>query len=190
MPDFEKIWNTLVAVFKIVFGENLPPQVKKWIGIILSALLILLFVWLVLLALSKIIEIIREKFIPLFYNADERRRNTRRRQFADHLESEIRRLNNLEAWHDYRFTDLEAEVEAEGSRRRWGWLPFLTHTQNGLRRERSLLRALEKSEERLILIEGEPGSGKSVALRYVAQQMSKRAMRDRNNKGLIPIYVN
>jgi hypothetical protein len=190
MPDFEKIWNTLVAVLKLVFGENLPPQVKKWIGIILSALLILLFVWLVLFALSKIVEIIREKFIPLFYNADERRRNTRRRQFADHLESEIRRLNNLEAWHDYRFTDLEAEVEAEGQRRKWKWLPFFTRTQIGLRRERSLLRALEKTEERLILIEGEPGSGKSVALRYVAQQMAKRAMKARNNRGLIPIYVN
>jgi len=190
MPDFEKIWNTLVAVLKLVFGDNLPPQVKKWIGIILSALLILLFVWLVLFALSKIVEIIKEKFIPLFYNAEERRRNTRRRQFADHLESEIRRLNNLEAWHDYRFTDLEAEVEAEGQRRKLRWLPFLTRTQIGLRRERSLLGALEKSEERLILIEGEPGSGKSVALRYVGQQMAKRAMKARNNRGLIPIYVN
>lgn len=190
MPDFEKVWNTLLAVLKFVFGDNLPPQVKKWIGIILSALLILLFVWLVLFALSKIVEIVKEKFIPLFYNAEERRRNTRRRQFADHLESEIRRLNNLEAWHDYRFTDLEAEVEAEGRRRKWGWLPFRTHTQYGLRRERSLSGALEKSEERLVLIEGEPGSGKSVALRFVAQQMAKHAMKARNNKALIPIYVN
>ena len=63
MPDFEKIWNTLVAVLKLVFGDNLPPQVKKWIGIILSALLILLFVWLVLFALSKIVEIIKEKSV-------------------------------------------------------------------------------------------------------------------------------
>ena len=32
--------------------------------------------------------------------------------FADHVESEIRRLNTLEAWNDNRFTESEAEREA------------------------------------------------------------------------------
>lgn len=119
----------------------------------------------------------------------EKQRMDRRRRFADHIESEIRRLNNLEEWRDYRFTELEAEIEAEGRRRTFSLFPFFSKTGSGLRREQSLSKALEVSQERLILLEGDPGSGKSVALRYVAQSMARRAMKAKNTKSVIPIYV-
>jgi hypothetical protein len=98
-------------------------------------------------------------------------------------------LNNLEEWKDYRFAELEAEVAAEGQRLWLGFIP-LFESRNTLRRERSLSKALKKSRARLILVEGDPGSGKSVALRHVAQEMAARAMRSRNVKSLIPIYIN
>ena len=37
---------------------------------------------------------------------------------------------------------------------------------------------------------GEPGSGKSVALRHVVQKMAARAKKSRSLKSTIPIYVN
>jgi NACHT domain len=91
---------------------------------------------------------------------------------------------------DYRFTELEAEVEAEGSRIGFSLLPFFQATQKGLRREKSLSKALELSKERLIFVEGEPGSGKSVALRHVAEKLAQRSRKSRSVKSVIPIYIN
>lgn len=110
----------------------------------------------------------------------------RRQRFAEHIEHEIRRLNSLEEWRDYRFAELEAEVEAEGESR----VGLLKRTRSGLRREKSLSTALQNSTERLILVEGEPGSGKSVALRHVALTMAKEAINSKDPNKLIPIYIN
>ena len=41
-----------------------------------------------------------------------------------------------------------------------------------------------------ILLEGDPGSGRNVALRHVAQSMARRAMSTRSTKSVIPIYIN
>lgn len=190
MPDFEKLWNIFWATLKLVFGEDLSPAAKKIIGVTALTFFSLAALWFLLWMAWKIVELIKEKFWPLFYDEEAKRLNERRRRFASHIENEIRQLNNKESWHDYRFAELEAEVEAQGRRHKWRWLPFLKRTQSGLRREKSLTRALEKSDEQRILLEGEPGSGKSVALRFVAQQMAERARQSRNNKCVIPIYVN
>ena len=45
-------------------------------------------------------------------------------------------------------------------------------TLSGTRREKSLAEALERSTERLVLVEGDPGAGKSVALRHVAYHLA------------------
>ncbi|HKZ82903.1 MAG TPA: NACHT domain-containing protein [Anaerolineae bacterium] len=185
-PDVERIEQLL----KLIFGDQVPSWALPLVGGILLLALASSAVLGGLTALSKITKVWTEDLRPRFYNPEAKRRSERRRRFADHLESEIRRLNNLEEWRDYRFTELEAEVEAEGRRRAFGTLPFLQRTRSGLRRERSLSKALESSQERLILLEGEPGSGKSVALRYVAQSMARRAMRARSISSVIPIYIN
>lgn len=190
MPDFEKIIGAIKAILGLIFGDHVPPWVFTAVGYTLLLAIVLVAVWRLLVVVSKIKRLWFEEFAPLFYNPDEKRRVQRRQRFADHVESEIRRLNNLEVWSDYRFAELEAEVEAEGRRQVSGFLSFLPRTQSGLRRERSLSKALELSRERLILLEGEPGSGKSVALRHVAQSMAKRAMKARSTKVVIPIYIN
>lgn len=160
MPDFEKIISTINTVLKLVFGDQVPPWIFTLIGYILLLALILIGIWGLLVILSKIKKIWAEEFHPLFYNPEGKRRVQRRQRFADHIESEIRRLNNLEVWSDYHFAELEAEVEAEGQRQASGALPFFPRAQSGLRRERSLSKALELSNERLILLEGEQARAK------------------------------
>ncbi len=118
------------------------------------------------------------------------RRALRRRQlFASFVESRVRDLDNKEEWSDQRFAELEAEVETVGVARRRR-LFGLIGSGDGLRRERSLSRALVRSREKLILLQGDPGSGKSVALRFVARRMAEQAMRSPRLDSVIPLYVN
>jgi hypothetical protein len=156
----------------------------------LATACLLLLVWGLLYVLSKIKKLWIQHFHPLFYDPQERRRAERRRRFAEHLKAQLNLLNSREAWQDYRFAELEAEVEAEGSRSNWFSLFSAGTTQGGLRREKSLSAALKASKERLILVEGEPGSGKSVALRHVANELADRASRSRSVNCLVPLYIN
>ncbi len=107
-----------------------------------------------------------------------------RSQFARHLVAELDALANKEEWEDERYTELEAEVEMEGRRRR-----LLGSREQRLRRVRSLSVALASSSERLILLEGEPGAGKSMALRHTAHAMATLA-KERPADRVIPLYVN
>lgn len=119
------------------------------------------------------------------------KRARRRKLFADHLESAMRRLAEKEEWRDSRFAELEAEVELEREspperwRRRFG-----ASRGTRVRRVPSLTSALKKSSQRLIVLEGDPGGGKSVALRHLAQSMALRASRRPSERSVLPIYVN
>ncbi len=190
MPDFEQIIKEIKAIFQLIFGKDVPTWVSPLIGWAMLIALLLCALWGILFLLSKIQELWVQNFWPIFYNREQKQRSLYRRYFAEHIESEIIRLGRQEEWKDYRFTELEAEVEAEGQRRGFSLIPFLHRTSSGLRREKSLSKALASSQERLILVEGEPGSGKSIALRHVAQTMANRAKKARNTKSIIPLYIN
>lgn len=179
MPDIDQIKNLI----ELAFGRQAST-------IIIQLLVFGLLIWLGLQLIGASRSIWLNLAQPLLQSAEEKHRARLRRIFATYIVSEIDRLNRLESWSDYRFADLEAEVEASGH---WkaGWLrSLLTSTYHGTRREPSLSRALERSTERLILVEGDPGSGKSVALRYVAKQIAQQTTRSRNSKHVIPIYIN
>ncbi|MBH8564623.1 NACHT domain-containing protein [Nostoc sp. CENA67] len=192
--DPEKILKFFDQLNKLIstrfFQGKEPTWLSRTADYFLVIISVLIVVWVLLFILSQIKKIWVEQFWPIFYNQEERRRSRKRQRFAQYIEHEIRQLNNREEWKDYRFTELEAEVEAEGKRKGFPLLPFFQLTQKGLRREQSLSKALELSRERLILAEGEPGSGKSVALRHVAEKMAQRAMKNRSIKSIIPLYIN
>jgi hypothetical protein len=190
MPNFKDIIEGLKEILKLIYGENAPSWILPSIGYVLAGAVLLIGLLALLTLLSKIKDLFADKFWPLFYDKEKRRRSNKRRRFADHIESELRRLNNLEAWSDYRFAELEAEVDAEGRRRLFGVFPSFYRTGNTLRRERSLSKALATSDERLVIVEGDPGSGKSVALRHVATMLATRAMKSWSSASVIPIYVN
>jgi hypothetical protein len=189
MPDIEGIIKITNLLLQRIFGKNVPAWIPPLINWILLGVLLLCGLWGLLVLLSKIKEVWIQSFLPLFYKPEQKRRQHRRRMFAKHLEYEISRLDLLEDWKDEHFAELEAEVEADGRRKRFILFPF-NQPKSGLRREKSLSKALANSQERFILVEGEPGSGKSVALRHVAQHMAARAKKSRSMKSVIPIYVN
>lgn len=117
----------------------------------------------------------------------DKRRAARRARFADHVESQMRRLGEKEEWRDHRYAELEAELEITGRQR----LRFLRRTpMSSLKRVPSLSKALEECEDRIVLLEGEPGAGKSVAMRHLTQRMAGKAMRRASEHSVIPIYVN
>jgi hypothetical protein len=190
VPDFTKIIEYIEQILKLIFGDNVPGWILPAFGIILIILISLVLVWMILLFASNIMRISVKNFVPLFYNREEKRRNQRRGHFADYVEREIRRLNSQERWSDYRFAELEAEVEAEGRQHVFSLIPFVSRTRKGLWRESSLSRALQTSEERLILLEGEPGSGKSVALRHVALSLARLTSEHPRTNSVIPLYLN
>ncbi len=97
--------------------------------------------------------------------------NSRFRDLAKDIREYIDHIDENERWSRDKFVELEAEVEASFGR--------------GFRRER-LSSALAKAKHPVILLEGDPGSGKSVSLRHYARDLAI-AVKDR---GLpIPIHL-
>lgn len=190
MPDIDKIVGAVDAAMKLLFPGGAPGWVHPVLGAALLVFLALLGVAAFMSLVARIASTWNEKVWPLFYDREKARLSAHRRRFAAILDRRLMDVSQQEEWSDHRFAELEAEVEAEGRRRGVGLLPFLRRDTDGLRRERSLSRALEVSRERLILVEGEPGSGKSVALRHVAHQITARAARRRDLKSPVPIYLN
>lgn len=189
MPDIEGIIKITNLLLQRIFGKNIPPWIAPLINWTLLVVSLLCVLWGLLVLLSRIKDVWVQSFLPLFYKPEQKRRQRRRQMFAKHVEYEISRLDLLEDWKDEHFSELEAEVEADGRRKRLTLFPF-NQPRNGIRREKSLSKALANSQECFILVEGDPGSGKSVALRHVAQHMAARAKKARSMKSVIPIYVN
>jgi NACHT domain len=177
----------------------LKQLVQQLLGHNVSSIILHLLAYLV--ALRLLIQPVTDSFRPFWQLVDRyiiahmrkpeaKKRARRRAQFARYVEYELRKIDDQEEWRDSHFTELEAEVEVRGRQKMGGLLPFLLWSHNTLRRERSLTRALAKSKERLILLEGSPGSGKSVALRHLAQRMAGRSARARRPNVTLPVYVN
>lgn len=173
--DFEKLEKIVGALWRWFFDGEVPRYVITTAATIAAVLAVLFLI-------AKVIKELK----PLFYNATERRRVRRRKRFAEHIVREIDRIDNAADWTEHKYSELEAEVEAEGRRRR----RFGIGEQSTLRRERSLSRALRSSRERLILLEGEPGAGKSVALRHLASVVAAAAARSRSSRSIVPLYIN
>jgi len=121
---------------------------------------------------------------------DEQYRIRQRQLFARHVEAQLKQLAGKEEWRDERFAELEAEVEVEGRVSVMRWLRRSSTRNIILRREKSLSKALARTTESLVILEGEPGSGKSVALRHLAEKLAREAQARRSATSLVPLYVN
>lgn len=105
------------------------------------------------------------------------------KSFANRLSNFTRVLRNyLENidieinWNDYYFTPLEAEVEVINS-----------STNKKIKRVTDLLKAIKSDyKSQVFLIIGDPGSGKSTALRKLAGELLKEI----NKTGKVPVYIN
>lgn len=86
---------------------------------------------------------------------------------------DIERLDRQLDWSSKYFTPLDAEV-------------LIKTEKDDKRKILDLLTAIKSSKDRLFLLLGEPGSGKSVALRKLAKELSSETVKT----GKIPIYIN
>jgi len=173
------------AVLALVFGKYVPDGVQNFVSVLVAVTGVVLLFYAIVIGFGKAAKVVREDIRPVFYNELERRRAKRRRQFASHIEAEMRRIDKADEWHDYKYAELEAEV-ANPSRRRGLW-PWRRSLQ--ARRERSLSAVLRTSREKLVLLQGEPGSGKSVALHHLTSTMARTASKARSASAVIPLYV-
>ena len=92
---------------------------------------------------------------------------------CESLKDEIRSIDIQTNWSIHNFIPLDAEVEIQKN--------------NGRSKKiTDLFSAIKKSNERLFLVLGEPGSGKSVALRKLASDLLGEAQTTKK----IPLYIN
>jgi hypothetical protein len=115
----------------------------------------------------------------------------KKKLFALYVKSELEKLNWQQSWNDNHFIDLTAEIERGRATNILHLFSFLPSWSNSHRLSvNSLSRAIEQSPERLILLEGLPGSGKSVFLRHLSQKMVTQASTSNEIHSMIPLYIN
>ena len=134
--------------------------------------------------ISKILTAISQ-FTNLVSQIRQRRsRHSALARFADGIKVALLTVNLGEEWNDNQFAELEAEVELEEA----SWVNRL-RINSKVNRVRSLSLALKKSSGQHIILQGDPGAGKSVAMRHVALTLTNDASTKRKPK-VIPLYVN
>lgn len=107
------------------------------------------------------------------------------------LHGDLERIEAINRWSADQYADLEADVEVRGK-------PAALHRRarrflfgERVWRESSLSRALQSTVEPVILLEGDPGAGKSIALRQVAGRILRRVGRSSwRTPRVLPLYVN
>jgi len=191
-PPIICIGNAIEALIEFLkeYQGKIPSWLASTIEIVLYIAIALTALWLIIHIVGKIIRVWKDDIAPLFYSKDEKIKRLHRQRFADHIEGRIRDMNSREDWQDYRYAELEAEVEIELRSRSITRLKIPGMGRPRLQRTKSLSKALKASSERVLLLEGAPGSGKSVALRHITQAMAKKNIKSRNLKSIIPIYIN
>jgi hypothetical protein len=163
----------------------------------LGFLIFLFFISSILNSLKSILEIVSKYYTQIenfgffrFFNMEMRHKIRRRSLFCEVLSFDLASLAKTENWNDQYFTDLEAEVESEGEYYASALDRWLKKKSTGLRKETSLINAITNSTERAVQLLGEPGAGKSVALRHLAHQLAEKGKKSKAKKITIPLYIN
>lgn len=194
----DKALDLTERMFNLLWSSDSPKDTWHWIlfgvvalvvvGIILTVLFKVL--GRVLEHLIKLTETYKSSGLPMWLNPANKTRVRRRKQFCAVLEADLAYLAKAENWNDLYFTDLEADVETEGGYFASAWDRFRRKKSFGLRKERSLIRAITSSTERAMQLIGEPGSGKSVALRHLAKQYAEKGRKSNDKNAKVPLYIN
>lgn len=118
--------------------------------------------------------VMKEHSSPIEKEFPEKDFKVKLKQYVKILENELNNIDIETTWHDFYFTPLEAEVEVIANNKRQ-------------KKVTDLLKAIKSDKKnQAILILGDPGSGKSTALRKVARDLLSEVWAT----GKIPIYIN
>jgi hypothetical protein len=190
--------DTGLSIFNTLW--NWTGTSETWRVVLVGFVLVVLLLWVLASCLTaftklldggvKLIDSLKASGLPRFMKREDRIKVRRRSQFCAVLEADLTNIAKAESWNDQYFTDLEAEVETDG-----GYYISPIHrlfgkVSTGLRKEKSLIKAITSSSERAIQLTGEPGSGKSVALRHLASQLAMRGKTSKAKDVLVPLYIN
>lgn len=185
-------------VFNMLWNSGAEQDLWHWIIFLVTAFIVSSLVLILLIKsfgglvenLAKFIESYKSSGLPLWQNKSNKNSIKKRKQFCAVLEADLSYLAKAENWNDQYFTDLEAEVETEGGYYASALDKLRKKKSFGLRKERSLIQAITKSTERAMQLVGEPGSGKSVALRHLAKQLAERGRKSNDENAVVPLYIN
>lgn len=194
----DKVINAGERVFNLLWSSNGEHDLWHWILLIFIVLSVfgvgLFFILKTICALieqlAKFLESYKSSGFTIWLNKDNKIRVRKRKQFCAVLDADLSYLAKAENWNDQYFTDLEAEVETEGGYYASALDKLRRKKSFGLRKERSLIRAISSSTERAMQLVGEPGSGKSVALRHLAKQFAIQGKKSNDKKATVPLYIN
>jgi len=196
-PDIPKL-DSLSAIFawalkSLVEASNGGPLTRVLLSIILFGLAIFIAMKAIGAVLDRVIKIgsaLKDLGIHTRISPGAREEIRRRRQFCRVLDSDLATLAKAENWNDQYLAELEAEVEAEGSYYLSRLHKLARWKSRGIRRVSSLIGAIENSTENRILVMGEPGSGKSVALRHLAVAYARKGYASGAPETVVPLYIN
>lgn len=194
----EKGLDSVLQVFNTMWSSDGTRDLWHWLILILVVMIATtIVVATVFKAINKTIELLvklvtayKSSGLPMLLSTDKKFQIRRRKQFCNVMIGDLVQLSRAENWNDQNFTDLEAEVEIEGGYYASAWDALRRKKSYGLRKEPSLIKAITSSAERALQLVGEPGSGKSVALRHLAAQVAERGKRSNSNDAPVPLYIN
>ena len=193
----DKILAEAVQVFHLIW-DNKDQDVWHWVVLIIlmiavvsiTSTLVIKAIGGLIENMSKLIEVYKSSGLPIWLNKENKLKVRRRKQFCSVLDADLAYLAKAENWNDQYFTDLEAEVETEGGYYANALDKCLRRKSIGLRKESSLIKAITTSTERAMQLVGEPGSGKSVALRHLAKQFAEQGRKSNDKNATVPLYIN
>lgn len=184
--------------FNLIWSNDVTQDLWHWIILIATIAIIAVITCTILLktigniieSFAKFIDSYKSSGLPLWLNKDNKLKVRKRKQFCAVLDADLAYLAKAENWNDQYFTDLEAEVETEGGYYATALDKLRRKKSFGLRKERSLIRAITTSTERAMQLVGEPGSGKSVALRHLAKYFAEQGRKSNDKNAIVPLYIN
>ncbi|MFZ2642105.1 MAG: NACHT domain-containing protein [Verrucomicrobiia bacterium] len=187
LEQLQRLWQWVFGIQHWNTLEGLIARIVIWIVFVYLSLRLLYHL---LETIAKIAEYWKSIGFEINRSPEKLARLRRCQQFCRVLASDLATLAKAESWNDQFFTDLEAEVEAEGDYYASRIDRLFRRRSHGLRRVPSLIEAIESSTEQCLLVTGDPGSGKSIALRHLANQMAEKASKSKSSDVNIPLYLN
>jgi len=141
------------------------------------SIIVLLFIGAVILTVNYFARdksAMKEHPTPIEKEFPEKQYKQLLKYFCGVLLDDLERIDRESNWSAEIFTPLDAEVEIQSGNKR-------------LRKVTDLLRAIRSDHKsRVFLVLGDPGSGKSVALRKLCRDL----LQEVNATGRIPLYIN
>ncbi|AOS43185.1 NACHT domain protein [Lacunisphaera limnophila] len=184
----------LLTLLDRLFEGSLGDRIQGiFVLVVVAALTVVLCAWILTETCKGLMaarETVRTQGFLFLKSEQERLDTRRRRQFFRILKSDLDNLSKQENWNDQAFADLDAEVLLEGSFFTSILAKLYDNPKRGVRRSKSLMSALESSAGKHLLLFGDAGCGKSVALRHLASEMSERGSKGGALGLPVPLYVN